>query len=135
MSSNAARFGEIVLARRRELDDISQVEVWKGRGGPSNSTLTAIEAGKGKPSGGTLKKLDAALGWVPGSARRAFYEGADPTPLAVQVAQPEPAVTARDLTDDELLAELTYRIKRYAATVRGRDLTEGTVVRPQMPQR
>lgn len=79
MSTNAQRFGQIVLARRLKLD-LNQLEV-SAAGGPSNSTLTAIENGRLEElTRATAKKLDRGLRWEPGSARVA-WQGGDPTPL------------------------------------------------------
>lgn len=51
------------------------MDVWK-LGGPSNSTLTAIEAARGPaPSRSTLRKLDRGMNWSPGSARRVLLGG------------------------------------------------------------
>lgn len=146
MSANATRFGRIVSDRRGALD-LTQVEVWDRRG-PSNSTLTAIESGRWKRYAATFRKLDTALEWEPGSARRVFDDGGDPIPIVAP--QPKPAAAAGDLTDDELLAELTYRMKRYAAlNAKERDQRErdaaanaqaggspasGKVVIPETPQ-
>jgi hypothetical protein len=78
MSTNAERFGQIVKARRDELD-LNQVEVSQ-LGGPSNSKLTEIENGRLKQlTRQTARKLDRGLHWVPGSARTA-WDGGDPTP-------------------------------------------------------
>lgn len=63
-----------VSSRRAHLD-LTQVQVWE-RGGPSNSTLTAIESARPPaPSRSTLKKLDKALEWEDGSARRCLMGG------------------------------------------------------------
>lgn len=74
-----ANLAKHVLARRTELD-MTQLDVWNA-GGPSNSTLTAIEAGRPPaPSRSTLRKLDQALAWTEGSAKSALA-GRAPTPL------------------------------------------------------
>lgn len=70
-----------VRLRRTELD-VTQMEIWEA-GGPSNSTLTAIENGRPPvPSRSTLQKLDKVLGWVPGSARRTIATGEAPAILS-----------------------------------------------------
>ena len=92
MSTNAQRFGQIVLDRRLELD-LSQLEVGEA-GGPSNSTLTNIENGRlEKLERATAKKLDKGLRWESGSARVA-WQGGDPTPLMTA------APRARDEVDE-----------------------------------
>lgn len=79
MSTNARRFGEIVLARRLELD-MNQLDVYAD-GGPSNSTLTNIENGRLEDlSRSTARKLDKGLHWEPGSAR-SVWDGGYPIPL------------------------------------------------------
>jgi len=119
---SAKRFGQIVTARREDLD-LTQIDVWQ-RGGPSNSTLTAIEAGTGTPSPSTFRKLDKALEWEPGSARRAF-DGGDPTPLAGAPAAPP---NVEHLTDDQLIDVLRERMHRYAASAtRDADVGEHVV--------
>ena len=81
---------------KRRLDlDLTQVQVWE-RGGPSNSTLTAIEAARPPaPSRSTLRKLDKALNWEEGSARRCLL-GGYPIELehATRVMWPPEAVDA-----------------------------------------
>lgn len=82
MSSNAQRFGEVVLQRRQALD-LNQLEVQKA-GGPSNTKQTEIENGRLvdlTPS--TAKKVDAGLRWLPGSARD-VWNGGEPIPLEVK---------------------------------------------------
>lgn len=79
MSTNAHRFGQIVLARRLALD-LNQLDV-SAAGGPSNSTMTNIENGRLEElTRATAKKLDKGLRWESGSARTA-WQGGDPTPL------------------------------------------------------
>lgn len=74
-----ANLAKHVLARREALD-LTQLDVWNA-GGPSNSTLTAIESARPPaPSRSTLRKLDHALRWTEGSARAAL-SGGEPTPL------------------------------------------------------
>lgn len=108
MSANAARFGRIVRARRLALGDLTQIDVWR-RGGPSNSTLTAIEGGDWKPNGPTFRKLDAALEWEPGSARRA-WDGGEPTPATPRPEAPAHRRAAVDASDAEIVAEVARRM-------------------------
>lgn len=93
MSTNEERFGEIVKARREELD-FSQIELWHS-GGPSNTTLTKIESGRpGDMQRKTFRLLDKSLRWEPGSARETFL-GGNPTPLPADAAEIEDEI---DLT-------------------------------------
>lgn len=79
MSTKAQRFG-LAIKRRREELDLTQLDLWLA-GGPSNSTLTAIENGRiDSLSRVTAKRLDACLHWEAGSARR-LWDGGKPTPL------------------------------------------------------
>lgn len=81
-------FGEIVYARRRELG-MTQQDV-AAAGGPSYATLYKIER-TDEPIGlGTFKKLDTALGWLPGSAARAYGKGVAPAPAIPESAPAQP---------------------------------------------
>ena len=61
------KLAHAVKDRRRNLG-LTQVEVWHA-GGPSNSTLTAIESGtQPRFSRSTLRKLDDGLQWERGTA-------------------------------------------------------------------
>lgn len=88
-----ANLAQHVRARREELD-LTQLDVWNA-GGPSNSTLTAIESARPPaPSRSTLRKLDHALRWVEGSAKAAL-SGGSPTPSDNRV--PMMAARVREL--------------------------------------
>ena len=111
MSTNAHRFGQIVLARRLELD-LNQLEV-AAAGGPSNSTMTAIENGRLEDlSRATAKKLDRGLQWEPGSARLA-WQGGTPVPLLpVSRAQPHDDLDAirRYVSEARIEEELRHEL-------------------------
>jgi transcriptional regulator with XRE-family HTH domain len=66
-------------------------------------TLTGIEAGKRAPHPGTQRKIERALGWEPGTIRQILegQRGGSPVPRAAH------------LTDEELLAEVAWRFRRY----------------------
>ena len=69
MSPNLKALGQAVYERRSMLG-LTQDQV-AARGGPSDTTLTRIEAGEPPvPMAATLRKLDVGLSWTPGSARR-----------------------------------------------------------------
>ncbi|AYB69463.1 transcriptional repressor [Corynebacterium phage Juicebox] len=71
---------EVVVSRRRALG-LSQQAV-ASAGGPSDTTQSRIEAaGTPGPSRQTLDKLDVGLQWEPGSARRVYEDGGEPTEL------------------------------------------------------
>ncbi|MGW4126275.1 helix-turn-helix domain-containing protein [Nocardia sp. NPDC004711] len=93
MANNlVARLGTYIQARRHELG-MSQIDLWKA-GGPSNSTLTALESGSATSiSTNTLRKLDHALGWEPGSGAK-ILAGGEPEP-----SQASPPPTAEPVPD------------------------------------
>lgn len=102
--------------------------------GPSSATVRKIEHGDGPFPARTQHQVEASLGWDQGSIMRALsiHEepwwdnpemAADYVREMVEPPTPAPLVrmTAADLTDDELLAELTYRMRRYATERSGQD--------------
>lgn len=106
-TSPAERLKAAVIARRRELGEISQMEVWQA-GGPSNTTLTTIENGRLQSlSRTTAKKLDKGLCWEAGSARRVWDGSGTPTPLL-------PGVTSS--RESEILRQAIGRARLDAAT-------------------
>lgn len=67
-TEHVAALGKAIRTRREELD-LTQDDL-AGRGGPSNTTVSAIEQGKASTVAPvTLRKIDKALGWQTGSAR------------------------------------------------------------------
>lgn len=109
MSSNARRFGDVVQSRREQLD-LTQIDVWQA-GGPSNTTLTAIENGKQENlSRATARKLDKGLRWVEGSAKTVWL-GGDPTPLAHSIPQ--------DVLEE--IQHLSPKAREYVLRVLGAD--------------
>lgn len=123
VSSNAERFGQMVLKRRTQLD-LTQLEV-DAAGGPSNTKQTEIEGGlleKLLPN--MAKKLDAGLRWEKGSARRT-WDGGDPTPLETVAGSLEQAIAEVEA------APISEETKRYVIETLRRDRaatarTEGT---------
>lgn len=118
MTADSLRaLGERVRTRRSELG-LSQLDA-HAAGGPSNTTLTAIENGQAATiSSGTLRKLDTALQWAPGSARRVL-EGGEPTqapssrPVAhVAAGDPESVLHAMlaQVPGSYLVGELARRL-------------------------
>jgi hypothetical protein len=91
-----ARLAAAVKERRDQLG-LTQIQVWEA-GGPSNSTLTAIEgASQSVISTATLRKLDTGLGWAPGTAVRILSGGDHSVRLDI-------------VPTDDLLAEIRRRI-------------------------
>lgn len=131
--------GALVRDRRRFLR--LRQEDLRARGGPSSATVRKVEGGAGSAiSDRTWSEIEDALGWPRRTIRRILgihtegwwadqglredfarelieADGASPGPHAT----PERVVaSAADLTDEELLAELTYRMRRYSAERNGR---------------
>lgn len=120
-----AFLAEIVRARREHIG-LSQEDI-KDAGGPGKSTVSKIEraAQHGYPQR-TYRQIEQALGWSWGAASEVLRAADEPnfedhrSTIAHDLIEGDmpavsaPARTAADLTDDELLAELTYRMTRYA---------------------
>lgn len=110
---NAARFGRIVAARRRELGLTS--EELSDAGGPTRVTLRKLEAGTTpQPGLKTFAKLDKVLKWRAGSAARTF-DGGEPDPLDHRRRRPivDLPITATDTTvtlRTEVVAELIEKV-------------------------
>ena len=133
MPAGPERLARYVRARREELG-LSQGDV-SARGGPSDTTLSKIEAGTGGLSRASVSKLDTALAWARGSARRVL-DGGEPEPAAgAQAVDLEPAAGPRpqDLSYDELwkrwakllaeslVLELEYASRRNLEPAAARD--------------
>lgn len=99
MSSNAERLAEAVIARRKELGDISQLDVYLA-GGPSNTTMTEVENGRLKTlTRTTANKLDAGLRWEQGSARRVWDGKGEPVPIRLSHQSPREARRVREFLE------------------------------------
>lgn len=91
MTHDLENLAKHVQQRREELD-LTQLDL-RALGGPSNSTLTQIEAARPPtPSRATLHKLDKGLRWEPGSARQVL-SGGEPAPLN-ETAASDPVYSA-----------------------------------------
>lgn len=123
VSSNAERFGQMVLKRRTHLG-LTQLEVAAAHG-PSNTKQTEIENGLLETLLPNMaKKIDAGLQWEKGSARRT-WEGGEPTPLESVAGSIEQAIAE---VEQAPISESTKRyvietLRRDHAASRG---TEGT---------
>lgn len=116
MSTKGERLRDAVKARREELD-LNQMEVWQA-GGPSNTTLTAIEQGRLETlTKATAQKLDKGLRWRPGSAK-AVFEGsgqAEPADATQVILDLMDRVRRTDLspeTKEHILATLDGDLRR-----------------------
>lgn len=131
-----AAVGYVARLRRSRLQ-LNQGDL-KRRGGPGPSTVGKIERGEQESFPlRTQHALETALGWSKGTveemlhvmedprhtwwgdpeAREAFLEEliVDHVPdWDDEVEASAPASRASELSDEELLAELTYRMKKYA---------------------
>lgn len=126
--------GEMARARRERLG-LSQGDLSR-YGGPGGTTVGKIERAEQRnfpPR--TRQQLERALGWKRGTvdfileARQQSWVSdealwqdwlrqlVEDNPPDLTAGQPVTAgaATARTLSDEELLAELTYRMRRYAA--------------------
>jgi len=115
MTSDLQNLADHVKARRAD-KDWTQLDVYN-QGGPSNSTLTAVEdARTPEPSRSTLRKLDAGLQWEPGSAKAALA-GEAPAALGDALRRdvenaPENSPRLRAASDEEVLREVARRFAR-----------------------
>lgn len=114
-TKDPVQFGKAVLDRREALG-LSQLQVWD-RGGPSNTTLTAIENGRSVDlSPSTAKKLDRGLGWIEGSALSLWREGKAPVEKRVWAAPDYSGPTwAADSDDPWVPAQVA--LKNYVDTL------------------
>lgn len=104
----------------RTLAGLSQQDV-AARGGPSDTTLSQIEAGRWRSAnpGRTLTKLDRAYRWPEGSAMKALTKGFDPSD-SLELAQAKaqfadvhdewtsPRMVLSDLSDDQLVERVAF---------------------------
>lgn len=98
MTDDLRNLGSAIKARREELG-LSQMDVWKKRGGPSSTKVGDLEAGKPpSPSSSTKRKLEKALAWEAGSVE-ALLQGGTATPGEPPV---DPNVRQVHLDGDEL---------------------------------
>lgn len=82
--SRSVRWASTVIGRLAELGLTTDAKVGAA-GGPSTSTMTAYRAiaegrrgGLAEPRDDTFGKIDYVCQWEPGSARRLWFEGAQP---------------------------------------------------------
>lgn len=130
--------GELARARRVRMG-LKQGDLAR-LGGPGGTTVGKIERAEQRVPVRTRQQLEKALGWKRGTVdavleaadstwrddeglwadyRRGLINDDIPDLTATVVAGTVPS--ARGLTDEELLAELTYRLRRYADLTLGGD--------------
>lgn len=131
-SDQAWQFLARLVRERREYIGLSQEELVQ-YGGPGKSTVGKFENARQRSyPARTQQQMEKALGWERGSIRTLlelaekhdeamleaiaadYIEEVLPDLTLGDIAE-VPVRRASQLRDDELLAELTYRMKRYAA--------------------
>ena len=104
----SAEVGRLIRARRRTLG-MTEGDL-QAAAGIDSKTLKALEAGTRSPQEKTQLKIEGVLRWEPG-AIESLREGGVARELPELSDTPPPTVSASDLTDDELLAEIGRRMK------------------------
>lgn len=112
------RLAAAVLSAR-QWRDWTQLDV-HAHGGPSNSTLTAIEDARPPgPSASTLRKLEKAFGWPKGAGRDLLNPAIDDAELdrradasVFEQMQEDVASATTHLSDEQLVGELYRRLAR-----------------------
>lgn len=111
MSEDLQRLARIVKERREKLN-LSQMDVWKKRGGPSSTKMGQIEdAQEPAPSESTRKKLERALEWAPGSVASILAGG---SPLDRSTAEQH---EHRHGSFDEMMREVDSALERFRAAI------------------
>jgi transcriptional regulator with XRE-family HTH domain len=96
-AGNCLRLAAAIRKRRTDLG-LTQLDIHHA-GGPSNSTLTALESGAQQSiNNPTLNKLDTALSWTPGTA------------LAILRGEAEDVADLTEVPIDHLLSEIRRRV-------------------------
>lgn len=118
MPGNAQHLGAKVHERRRQLN--LTVGGVRSAGGPTGPTVVKAEAGQlDEPRPSTLAKFDVALRWVPGSAARVFWDGAEPVAASDPVVPVlDPGLAEVGLPVEVILGLLATQ-RRLAAYVEG----------------
>ena len=115
------RIGQLVT-EARTAQGISRPK-FAEKAGIGLRTLHAFEHGETWPQSTTLKAVCAALGWDMHLITRVLKSGKNPEEIHVADLEADPWTKDRpryvsDLTDEELLAELTFRFHQRTAEVR-----------------
>ncbi len=110
-------FAQAVRERRQQLGNLTMSEV-HDRGGPAVPAQARAERGElsanVRPS--TFQKFDTGLGWVPGSARAAYYPR--PPPVPADTGNPlEPGAQSIDLSLEQLLPLLEAQRSLHTAPI------------------
>ncbi|WP_280370769.1 hypothetical protein [Nocardia wallacei] len=118
MGAHDEYFAQVVRERRKQRG-LTMPEV-RDLGGPAVQAQGYAERGElpenVRPS--TFRKFDTGLGWVPGSARAAYYEGREPRPIDSDGRQPfELGATSTSLDLEQLLPLLEAQRMLHTAAV------------------
>lgn len=109
------RIGELVSEATAQMG-LSRNELAK-RSGVAPNTLYAFEHGKSWPQPARMRAITDALGWRPRAVQQLLDSERDPKSVQLDdMREPNwgegwPSRSATDLTDEELLAELTMRMR------------------------
>lgn len=128
MPTEAGKRAARELARRKMAGETNQA--FAARATVDPQTLGDFLAGRRWPIAATLAKIDSALDLTPGTLAAI---GEDPEPVASPVDRNREAPSIRDATDEELLAELGYRmvqLRRDAELAHRESLKGGGVADP-----
>jgi transcriptional regulator with XRE-family HTH domain len=114
MDEHKERLGRLIR-QAREQRGWSADTLGREAGGISGRTILNAERGERIPLGANLRQIEAALGWVP-NASELVLAADDPSRVNLSdLAAPDEdayggVTSARDLSDAELLEELTWRL-------------------------
>jgi DNA-binding XRE family transcriptional regulator len=111
-----------LVQESRERQQMSQVALAQ-QCGIDVKTLRTIEGGTRKTYGQTLGRVERALGWRPGAIADARRRLENDMPVSIEIltrpddelAEYPGVIRAAHLTDEELTAELTYRLRKYSS--------------------
>ena len=104
----SAEVGRLIRVRRKSLGMTESG--LQSAAGIDSKTLKALEAGTRSPQEKTQLKIEAALRWEPGSIE-SLRVGEEARELPELSSAPPLTISASDLTDDELLAEVGRRMR------------------------
>lgn len=114
MSSKHQQYASRVLAAFTQAGHYTDQEI-VAAGGPSTTTLTKIRkvaaggAAMPEPRGDVHRKIDTAAGWVPGSSRRLWHRGEEPSRLRADWRE---IIMSSPVLDDAAKRDLIAQLAR-----------------------